>query len=290
MTTGKTILYVLKKSQEYLQKRNIPNSRLDAEIILSDVLAMERIKLYSNFEKVLTIDEENSYRKKIQERGLFKPVAYITEKKMFYKSCFFVDENVLIPRPETEELVEWFLQTSQLAENSKILDLCCGSGCIGISLKKERPDFQIYLSDISDRALAISKKNSENILGEKSSELQFIESNLFEKIPQSMLFDSIVCNPPYIEISEKHELMEDVVNYEPHLALFLEDPVNFYTKLLEGASQFLQNNGKLFLETHPNWIQKIIGISKNYSLKYEEIKKDLSGKERFIKLIKESAK
>ncbi len=286
MTDGKTILYVLKKSQEYLQKKNIPNSRLDAEIILSDLLGMERIKLYSNFEKTLTIDEENSYRKKIQDRGLFKPVSYITGKKMFYKSLFFVDENVLIPRPETEELIEWFLSSHEGEKNFKVLDLCCGSGCIGISLKKERPEFEIYLSDISQNALHVSKRNSQNILGEKSGELEFIESDLFENFPETILFDAVICNPPYIPISEKQELMEDVVKYEPHLALFLDNPTEFYKKILEGASNFLRSGGDLMLETHPNWTNKIIELSKNYSFENEEIKKDLSGKERFVKLIK----
>ncbi|MCB1178588.1 MAG: peptide chain release factor N(5)-glutamine methyltransferase, partial [Leptospiraceae bacterium] len=105
-----TILYILTKSQEYLKNLGVPNPRLDAEILLSDLLSLERIKLYSNFDKKLSEVIKNEYRKRIKERGNFKPVAYITGKKYFYKSEFIVNQTVLIPRPETEELVEWILE------------------------------------------------------------------------------------------------------------------------------------------------------------------------------------
>ncbi len=285
-TTGKTILYVLNKSKEYLQKKNIPNPRLDAEVILSDILGLERIKLYSNFEKILSIEEEDIYRKKIQDRGLLKPVAYITQKKMFYNSFFYVDENVLIPRPETEELVEWFLKTTSANGKLTVLDLCSGSGCIGISVKKERPDYKIYFSDISKRALDITKINSKNILDEDIIEEKFIESNLWTNIPESLMFNEILSNPPYIPESEKPEIMADVLKYEPEIALFLRDPENFYSKLLQGAENHLNDSGSLFMETHPDWINRLSEMSKLYHLETVEIKKDLSGKERFIRLMK----
>ncbi|MBE7412781.1 MAG: peptide chain release factor N(5)-glutamine methyltransferase [Leptospiraceae bacterium] len=286
ITNGKTILYVLNKSKEYLEKKNIPNPRLDAEIILSDVLKLERIKLYSNFERVLTLEEENDYRKKIQERGNFKPVAYIVHKKMFYDSNFYVDENVLIPRPETEELVEWYLQIRNSHSALTVLDLCCGSGCIGISIQKTKPESRVVFSDISISAINIAKQNFKNILGREVLEGEFYESDLMSNLDRTILYDDIISNPPYIPESEKLSIMKDVIEYEPEIALFLKNPDEFYPKLLSETSHFLKNNGNVFMESHPDWIYKISELSKNFQFDTIEIKKDLSGKERFIRLRK----
>ncbi len=279
-----TILYVLTKSQEYLGKKQIPNPRLDAELILSDVLNLERIKLYSNFDKKLTEEQKDTYRERIKSRGDFKPVAYITGRKNFYKSNFLVNASVLIPRPETEELIEWVSEGIQGETSLSVLDLCSGSGCIGISLKKDFPQINITLSDISKDALTVAANNAKEIL--PGMEITLVESDLFDSISTETRFDLILSNPPYIPIQEKTSLMVDVLNYEPHLALFLDEPETFYKKLLAGAYKHLAENGSIYMETHSDWAKPISQMSQDFGFKSSLIKKDLSNKERFVKLVK----
>ena len=279
-----TILYVLTKSQEYLGKRQIPNPRLDAELILSDVLNMERIKLYSNFDKKLTEPEKDNYREKIKARGEFKPVAYIIGKKNFYKSSFLVNEKVLIPRPETEELLEWVSKEIKGEDSLFVLDLCAGSGCIGISLKKDFPKIALTMTDISQDALDVAGANANSILS--NTEVSFLKSDLFDSFEENLKFNFILSNPPYIPIQEKETIMPDVLNFEPHLALFLEEPEVFYQKLLKGAYKYLSQPGFLYLETHPDWANKISEMSKEFGFTSSQVKKDLSNKDRFVKLTK----
>lgn len=273
-----TILYVLTKSHEYLKSKNIPQARLDAELLLADTLGIERIQLYARFDWKLTEAQKDIYRSRIKERGLKKPVAYIIEKKHFYKSLFYVNPAVLIPRPETEELIEWVLSEYTI-ENLNVLDLCTGSGCIGLSLKQERPTWKISASDVSLAALEVAKRNSE-IMHLPFENLY--ESDLFHSIP-SQKFDLIVSNPPYIPISEKPTLEEGVRNYEPHMALFLEEPERFFENLLASAKDYLKENGAVYLEIHPNYCEKILNLGKQVGFPNGIAKKDLSQKLRFIK-------
>ncbi len=271
-----TILYVLTKSKEFLEQKLIPNPRLDTEILLSNLLNLPRIKLYSNFDKILTEEEKDNYRSRIKKRAEHFPVSYIVNKKDFYKSTFFVNESVLIPRPETEELVEWFLKENLV--NQKILDLGSGSGCIGITVKLEKPSVEVYFSDISKEALEVTKKNYDEII--KSEEQVFFESDFCESLIGT--FDFIISNPPYISIEEKKTIMKEVLDFEPHLALFVEDFHSFHKKLLSSAKSKLNENGKIYLETNPLFIDDLVEIGKEFFQNFE-IKKDYSGKNRFIK-------
>lgn len=275
-----TILYVLTKSKEYLEQKNIPNPRLDAEVLLADTLQLERIKLYSNFDRKLTETEKDNYRVKIKSRADFKPVSYLTNKKGFYKFVFYVNEAVLIPRPETEELVEWCLSFSKPEDNQKVLDLGTGSGCIGISIQLERPNFKVEFSDISESALEIAKRNFAELVTEK--EFIFYHSDLFDKIDQK--YSLIISNPPYIPFKEKDSMMADVVSYEPHTALFVEDILSFHRKLFRAAKLRLTSDGILFLETHPEYIDEIAKIGLEEEFNEFTIKKDYSNKKRFLKL------
>lgn len=275
-----TILYVITKSQEHLKSLGIASPRLDAEILLSDLLGMERIKLYSNFDRKLTEEEKDFYRSRIKERASFKPIAYILGKKSFYKSEFQVDGRVLIPRPETEELVEWVLKDNA-DRLSDVLDLGTGSGCIGISLQLERPDWNLVLSDVSSSALEVAKANANFILG---TEPTIIRSDLWKSFPEGKKFDLIVSNPPYIPIREKDSLMKDVREFEPSSALFLENEEIFFRELLEGAKEHLKENGKIYLEIHPNFSKNLQEISKDLHYKSCTIKQDFSNKDRMIRM------
>jgi release factor glutamine methyltransferase len=274
-----TILYVLTKSQEYLKTKGIINPRLDTEVLLSDLLSLQRIKLYTNFERKLTEAEKDEYRDRIKRRGNSEPVAYILGKKNFYKSEFKVNSSVLIPRPETEELLEWILSENSLSKRS-VIDLGTGSGCIAISLKLERPDWDIKALDISEEALKIALENSNHLLGE--NRLSLLKSNWFSNI-ENGLFSIIVSNPPYIPHHEKDSLMKDVLQYEPHLALFLESPGVFYKMFLEDSKTFLEESGKIYLETHHEWAIKIQEIGNSLGFK-SEVRQDLSKKNRMVKL------
>lgn len=276
-----TILYVLTKSYEYLKSKEVPQARLDAEILLADTLGLERIQLYAKFDLKLNETQKDVYRSRIKERGNRKPVAYIIGKKYFFKSIFRVTPSVLIPRPETEELVEWVLTENQ-EENLRVLDLCTGSGCIAISLKLEKPTWKIFASDISKEALLIAQENSQTL---NASLEAFFQSDLFNSIPPQN-YDIIVSNPPYVPISEKSIIEKEVLDYEPHLALFLEDPNSFWEKLLKSSFPYLSENGKLYLETHPAYVERIVEIGKQIGFTESTIKKDLSQKLRFVKLKK----
>lgn len=278
------VLNLLKKSEEFLKKKNIPSARLDAEILLADLLKIPRVKLYIDFERPLSVPEKDEYRERIVQRSKFKPTAYIIGKKAFFDSEFHVNESVLIPRPETEELVAWVLEEYPNKENSlEVLDLCSGSGCIGISLAKARKEWNISFTDASESALEINKKNIQEILNtEKSFELYY--GDLFSPIPDETKFDLIVSNPPYIPEADKPTIMPDVIDYEPHLALFVSDFQGFHTKILTEAKTKLKPEGRLYLETHPRystWIKEA-ALSLGYS--EADLKKDLSGRDSFVRL------
>lgn len=281
-----SILSLLKKSEEFLKKKEISSARLDAEILLADLLELQRVKLYVNFERLLTETEKNAYRERIVDRSKNKPTAYIIGQKSFYNSMFFVNENVLIPRPETEELVEKIL--SDFKENGtgqNVLDLCTGSGCIGISLKLARKDWSLTLSDISKEALEIAEKNADKILGEENH-IQLLESDLFKSISGDLKFDVIATNPPYIPMTDKDSMMKDVIDYEPHLALFLENPKEFLTSLIADARARLNEGGKFYMETLPSLAEELVSDSIARGWKEGKVEKDLSGKNRFVVLTK----
>lgn len=290
MTEPNHILHYLKKSTEFLEKKGIPNPRVDAEWILSDLLNLPRIKLYAQFETPLTENETKVYRERIVDRGKHKPVAYITGKKGFHKFDFYVNEHVLIPRPETEELVEWFYKNHKgfFGDEAqiKVLDLCTGSGCIGLSLSRLLPNVDVWLSDLSDEALTVAKRNHLTIPNPKQRDVFFLQSDLFQNFPAELTFDVILSNPPYIPISEKDSLMEDVLSYEPHLALFVEDFFGFHQTLLSEAFKKINPKGILLLETHPEYIEELKQMASTLGFPDAEILLDSSTKKRFLLLRK----
>lgn len=287
MAEENSILYYLKKSTEFLEKKGIFNARVDAEWILSDLLDLPRIKLYAKFDNPLSEIEIKTYRERIVERGKRKPVAYITGKKGFHKFDFFVNEHVLIPRPETEELVDYLFKNihtlyPNLDVNSplSVWDLCCGSGVIGISLSKLIPEVLVTLSDISPDALDVAKKNGD-LLG-VSDRCMFFTSDLDLSLPEDQKFDLILANPPYIPLEEKEELLADVLDYEPHLALFVEDFFSFHKKLITSIYNRLNSGGYAMIETHPKYIHNLEALAKETGFQNSKIFLDSSKKERFL--------
>lgn len=279
-----TLLYYLKRSTEFLEKKEIPNPRVDAKWILSDLLNLPRIKLYSQFEMPLSQKEIDLYRERIVERSKRKPVAYITGKKGFHQFEYLVSEDVLIPRPETEELVDFLFKQketlrTEFPDGFQIWDLCSGSGCIGLSLSQLLDPKVVVLSDISEEAIQQSKANAEKY---QLTGIQFYVSNLDESLPNHLRFDIIVSNPPYIPDSEKKDIMPDVLDYEPHLALFVSDIIEFHRALFLSAKQRLNPGGWFLMETHPNYIQELESLAISLGFVSERRILDSSNKERFL--------
>ncbi|TGK85187.1 peptide chain release factor N(5)-glutamine methyltransferase [Leptospira bourretii] len=280
-----TLLYYLKRSTEFLEKKEIPNPRVDAEWILSDLLNLPRIKLYSQFEMPLGQKEIDIYRERIVERSKRKPVAYITGKKGFHKFEYLVTEDVLIPRPETEELVDYLWKKKEelyFTEPSplQIWDLCSGSGCIGLSLTQLLPSSVVTLSDLSEKAIDVSRRNAEKY--NLTDRTNFYVSDLDSEVPNDLQFDLVVSNPPYIPESEKPEIMPDVLDYEPHLALFVSDFKEFHKRLLSAVLSRLNPGGKLMMETHPLYIEELEEMAKGLGFIGTKKILDSSKKERFF--------
>ena len=216
------------------------------------------------------------------------PVQYLLGKTSFYGLDFEVNENVLIPRPETEELVGWILkrqklnpETSGESQNIRILDIGTGSGCIAISLAKNLPNTTVFAIDVSEKALATAKKNAEN----NSVNVTFINQNILETGDLQQQFDIIVSNPPYVRNLEKEEIKKNVLDNEPHLALFVEDndALIFYKKIAELAQKNLSENGQLYFEINQYLGKEMVDLLQKMNFAAIELRKDIYGNDRMIR-------
>ncbi len=239
----KTIREALTKGASLLAESDTPF--LDASLLLTSVLNISKEKLLASYPDPVTDEQYNRYRELLDRREQNIPIAYLLNRKEFYGLPFFVDERVLIPRPDTETLVETAL--TLLHEQStltRILDLCCGSGCIGITLKHEAPECRVTCSDVSEDALDVCRLNSKKLLGEV---LPAVKSNLLDSI--SGKFDIIISNPPYLTKKEVHR-MADKKWPEPYLALEGgDDGLRFIRKIIADAGAYLAPGGYILLES-----------------------------------------
>ncbi|WP_155087179.1 peptide chain release factor N(5)-glutamine methyltransferase [Winogradskyella ouciana] len=261
-------------------------------------LNIPRIQLTLEPEFTFTKSETGTFFKVLEDLKKQKPIQYILGETEFYSLKFKVNEHVLIPRPETEELVDWSVKChSERSEESqiKILDIGTGSGCIAISLAKNLPRAKVYALDVSKEALAIARKNAEI----NKVDIEFIEadilklskdSSLWEDVAlrQMGLFDTIVSNPPYVRNLEKAEIKPNVLDNEPHLALFVEDekPLQFYKAITKFAVENLKPKGQLFFEINQYLGDETKQLLIDSGLGEVELKKDLNGNDRMLKGIK----
>ena len=211
------------------------------------------------------------------------PIQYLLGKTNFYGLDFEVNENVLIPRPETEELVEWILEDCGKIDTTSefsILDIGTGSGCIPISLKKQLPQAKVSAIDVSEKALEVAKGNAKL----NGVEVNFILQNILETANLLESYDVIVSNPPYVRNLEKQEIKNNVLEYEPHLALFVadDDALIFYRKIGTLALKSLRPNGKLFFEINQYLGKETVDLLKDLGFQNVELRKDIYGNDRMI--------
>jgi release factor glutamine methyltransferase len=237
------------------------------------------VSLNPNFE-VSEIDLEK-WNIIISELKTEKPIQYITGEAWFYGLRFEVNENTLIPRPETEELVEWIVEGQKVkGEGLRVLDIGTGSGCIPIALKNEIPNATVSAIDVSEKALEMARKNAID----NEVEVHFILQNILETESLIAKYDIIVSNPPYVRNLEKQEIKKNVLDYEPHLALFVEDTnaLLFYRKIAELALTSLSPNGKLFFEINQYLGKETVELLENLGFKNIQLRKDFVGNDRMI--------
>lgn len=217
-----------------------------------------------------------------------EPVQYVLNEAWFCGHKFYVDQNVLIPRPETEELVEWITGTPIVTggklpvDTFSILDIGTGSGCIPVSLKRRIGKAEVWSCDVSETALKVAQKNAESLGTElKLLHLDFLEQNNWSKLPT---FDIIVSNPPYVPEKDKYEMQANVLNYEPHTALFVPDadPLVFYKKIAEFGKHHLNPGGNIFLEIHEKLGEAVSALLTTQGYQ-TELKKDMQQKDRMVK-------
>lgn len=241
-----TIRRVLEWTRGHFEKQKVDDARLTSEILLSHVLATPRVKLYMDLDRPLTKDELTTYRGLIQRRLGGEPTQYLVGTREFYGRKFAVDARVLIPRGETELLVEAVLHDVKKDAPSRVLDLCTGSGCIAVSIAAERPQASVWASDLSPAALEVARTNAATHAVD--GRVTFFEGDLFKAVPAGATFDVIVSNPPYVKSGEIAGLQREVQK-EPRTALDGgADGLQIIDRLLADAKGFLKPGGLLALE------------------------------------------
>jgi len=246
-----TIQKLLNWMTEYFTDKGIDSPRLSAELLLSHVLTMQRIELYTQFDKLVAKDQLDVLHDLVKRAGQHEPIAYLTGRTEFYSLQLEVCSDCMIPRPETELLVERAIEFLRSRSGPQfVCDLCTGCGCIAVAIAKNFPDATIIATDICDAALNVAAKNIEK--HKLKDRITLLSGDLFEPIiPQLDVdkFDLIVCNPPYVSASEYEKLEKNVKDYEPKLALFAGvDGLDVYRRIIEDTGRFLKSDAALMLE------------------------------------------
>ena len=254
-------------------------------LMLESVCNRDKSSVLRCKDKQLSLNEYSRIREIIGDLKKYRPVQYILGETEFYGLSFKVDENVLIPRPETEELVEWIIKEEKPETGYKLLDIGTGSGCIAVALAKHLPGVEVFALDISDKALAIARQNA---IANQVKVHFFQHDMLSDELPapffSPLSFDCIVSNPPYITMKEKATMAKNVLDYEPHQALFVPDdnPLLFYERIAGFAKEKLSANGSLYFETHSLYGQAAAKMLEERNFRLVRLLKDISGNDRII--------
>ena len=253
-------------------------------LILENKQQLKRIDLALQADLTFSEEDIRVWNSILESLKKEIPIQYVLGSAHFYGLEFEVNENVLIPRQETEELVEWILASQKSkAESDKlnILDIGTGSGCIAIALAKNLPNAQVFAIDVSGKALATAKKNAEV----NKVKITFVEKNILKTDDLEQQFDIIVSNPPYVRNLEKLEIKKNVLDNEPHLALFVEDydALIFYKKIADLAQKNMTENGQLFFEINQYLGKEMVDLLEIMNFSTIELRKDIYGNDRMMK-------
>ena len=276
---------LLKKSIEYVQSKGIKEAKLDTELIFSEVLNYDRMMLTLSFTREITETEKEKIREMLKKRAVDKlPVQYILGYEEFYGRRFEVNKAVLIPRPETERLVEECIKRLTETNGKYVLDIGAGSGAIGVSIAKELPNTKVLACDLSEDALEVAKHNAEKL---EATNIKFVKSDVFSEIKYKE-FDLIVSNPPYIPQEEYENLQVEVKLHEPQMALTdTKDGYYFYKKISKEAPNFLKRGGILAFEVGYNQSEEIKLFMEKQGFKNVVVIKDYEGIDRMVIGVKE---
>ena len=281
MTIHEANMRLLFRLYELYDNREAANI---ADLVMENITGWKRIDRVVNKEVKCSAPMEEQLDQYIEELAAHKPVQYVLHEAWFAGMKLYVDENVLIPRPETEELVDMVIKyvLKEFASPNKeitILDISTGSGCIPIAIKKKIPQSKVYGVDVSEAALDIAKNNAAT----NNADVNFMLSDFLDESRWNELSaaDIIVSNPPYIPLQEKDRMQDNVTRYEPHLALFVpdNDPMLFYKAIARFAEKKLLPGGKIFVEVHEDYSEAVKDV---FTFFNSEKIKDMQGKNRFV--------
>lgn len=280
MNPNKTVSQILLEAKKSLKQSGAVSYALDAELLLMHILNFTKTQLFTKDIVALTKEQQEKYEFLIEERKRGVPVQYLLGECEFMGLPFYVNESVLIPRADTEILVETVLEYHQKETFQTVLDIGTGTGCIAVSIA-HYTNMQVYAVDINEKALKTAQKNAKK----NHVTIEFIKSNLFSNFPESFYhtFDVIVSNPPYICTEEIETLMTEVKDFEPRLALDGgEDGLFFYHEIVKQSQKFLKENGYLFFEIGCEQAEQVKDIMDLNGFENIEIRKDLAGLDRVI--------
>lgn len=258
--------------------------RTISNAIISKITGMSYTEIILNKNTIFSEEQRNLLDSFISALKKNIPLQYILGQTEFMGLTFEVNSSVLIPRPETEELIEWILEINQEKQINSMLDIGTGSGCIAVSLAKFIQGSSVTAFDISEQAIAVATRNAKS----NQVNISFQRRDILNAHFSEEKWDTIVSNPPYIPEMEKANMSKNVLDYEPHLALFVtnEDPLIFYRKIAEFALCHLETEGNLFFEIHYDQALNIKTLLESLSFKHVEIRKDMSGNDRMIRAVK----
>lgn len=271
-----SIREIIHLSTRFLEKKGVNSPRLCAEELLAFVLKRKRIDLFIDYDALLETEQIDAYRFLIQRKGCREPLGYLLEKVEFLNCSLTLSPDVLIPRQETEILMN--LALKDISNDSKVLwDICTGSGCMGLSAKKHRPNLEVTLSDLSEQSLVCAKKNGED----NGLQVSFLKGDLTEPF-RGKKADYVLCNPPYVS-EEEYLNLEREIYFEPKSALVAkEGGLEFYKRLASELPPLLNSGARVFLEIGHNQGDQILSIFHESHWKQKRYERDWSGKDRFF--------
>ncbi|OUR95115.1 protein-(glutamine-N5) methyltransferase, release factor-specific [Flavobacteriales bacterium 34_180_T64] len=250
-------------------------------LLTEQILKLKPFEVSLNLYQKVSGKKYDKYQEAIERLQHYEPIQYILGETEFYGLTFEVNESVLIPRPETEELVDWIVKENESGESISILDIGAGSGCISVSLAKHLVNAKVHALDVSTSALKVAQRNAKL----NDVEVECIEADILNWDIKDLKFDVIVSNPPYVRELEKSEMKANVLNFEPHLALFVEDEdaLLFYNQITKLASEALKPNGQLYFEINQYLGKEMKDLLIEHHFDNIELKQDIFGNDRMIK-------